>query len=86
MDNDGGGYDSQNFCVLALYGENAASYSSKGTFASASFNVGGTSSYRHIHGTTGAALGSSKPTMASLGMYLGGCCYTSWTSLTCSFN
>ena len=82
MDNDGGGYYNQNICLIALYGENADSYIDKGTFSGVSISLGGTVQRGHIHGISGAQLTT---TLDALGLYLGGCCYSSWSSMTCTW-
>ena len=84
MDNDGGGFYAENICLLALYGENASSYISKGNFSRASYVVGG-GSWRHIHGISSAKMSDIK-ILKDMGLFYGPCCYTSWTSLTCSWN
>ena len=83
MDNDGGGYYAENICLLALYGENADSYTSKGTFSDASYVVGG-GSWSHMHGISNEKL-SDVGTLEAMGQSYGPCCHTSWTSLTCTF-
>jgi len=83
MDNDGGSYYSENICVAALYGENAADYTSKGTHLASTYDVGG-GAYRHIHGIHSQKL-SDVGSLDSIGFFLGGCCYTSWTRVTCQW-
>jgi len=83
MDNDGGGFYTQNICLVALYGENASSYSSKGTYSSGDYTVGG-GAWRHIHGISNNRLDNTG-TLDAIGFFLGGCCYTSWTRVTCRF-
>ena len=80
MDNDGGGFYLENVCVLALYGEDASEYYTKGSYTSGDYAVGGNGIYKHIHGISNDRLSDARRFNE---LYLGPCCYSSWTKVTC---